>query len=84
MAMIKQQKPFDKRKKQIEEQVFYTFMQIVQQYPQYTLAQHITHFLREKGDFENHYNWSNEKLLKKIELYKDELDQELSNYSEEL
>lgn len=72
------QKPFDKKRKQVEEQVFYNFMQVVQQYPQYTISQHLCHFQREKGDSENHYFWSNEKLLKRIESYKDELDQELS------
>lgn len=72
-------KPVDKKRKQVEEQVFYNFMQLVQQYPQYTVVQHLSHFLREKGDGEDHYFWSNEKLLKKIEDYKDELDFEFSN-----
>lgn len=81
--MINIQKPLDKKRKQVEEQVFYIFMQLVQQYPQYTMSEHITHFLREKGDDEKHYDWSNEKLLKKIELYKDELDQELNVVVEE-
>lgn len=71
------QRPIDKRRKQCEEQFFYNFMQVVQQYPQYTLTQHICHFCREKGDPEDKYFWSNEKILKKIEDYKDELEREL-------
>lgn len=78
------QRPIDKKRKQVEEQVFYNFMQIVQQFPQYTVAQHLCHFQRTKGDSEDTYFWSNEKLLKKIEDYKDELDKELSeDFSEE-
>lgn len=77
------QKPFDKKRKQTEEQIFYNFMQIVQQFPQYSISQHIAHFQREKGDSEDHYFWSNEKLLKRIENYKDELDKELVAVEEE-
>lgn len=71
-------KPIDKKRKQVEEQVFYHLMQIVQTYPQYTIAQHLSHLLRTKGDKEEFFFWSDEKLLKKFEDYKDELDRELS------
>lgn len=81
--MMNLQRPFDKRKKQIEERVFYNFMQVVQHYPQYSISQHISHFLRTKGDSEDVYFWSNEKILKKIEDYKDELDRELITIDEE-
>lgn len=81
--MMDIQRPFDKKRKQIEEQVFYNFMQVVQQYPQYTISQHICHFQRKKSDKEDAYYWGNEKLLKKIEDYKDELDHELIISSEE-
>ncbi|GEM_PF-3470135 len=76
--MINIQKPIDKKRKQIEEQIFYNFMQVVQQFPQYTISQHLCHILRKKEDSEESYHWNNDKLLKKIEDYKDELDRELT------
>jgi len=76
--MSTQQKPIDKKRKATEEQVFYNFMQVVQSYQQYTIAQHLAHILRKKKDSEESYYWDNDKLLKKIEDYKDELDSELS------
>lgn len=81
--MMQMQKPIDKKRKQAEEQIFYNFMQVVQQFPQYSLVQHMCHFLRKKDDTEEAYFWSVEKTLKKIEAYKDELDQELSVVTEE-
>ena len=71
-------KPIDKRKKQVEEQIFYNLMQIVQTYPQYTVAQHLSHILRSKGDAEEFFFWGDDKLLKKFEDYHDELSRELS------
>lgn len=70
-------RPVDKEKKATEEQIFYNLMRIVQEYPQYSLAQHFVHVLRTKGDKEEAYYWSDKKLLKKFEDYKDELDNEL-------
>ncbi len=81
--MMNIQKPIDKKRKQIEEQVFYNFMQVVQQFPQYSISQHLSHFLRKKEDSEEAYFWSNEKLLKKVEAYKDELELELVTVQEE-
>lgn len=72
-------KPIDKRKRQIEEQIFYNLMQIVQTFPQYTLTQHMVHVLRRKGDAQEAYEWDIEKLLKKFENYLDELNSELSS-----
>lgn len=82
--MTSQQKPIDKKKKATEEQVFYNFMQVVQLYQQYTIAQHLGHILRKKKDSEQSYYWDNDKLLKKIEDYKDELDMELSTFDKTL
>lgn len=64
-----------KTKKQIqtEQQVIYNLSQIVELAPQYTIAQHITHFLRRKGEPKEVYFWSDELVLKKIEEYYDEL-----------
>jgi len=80
--MMNIQRPVDKKRKQIEEQIIYNLIQIIQQYPQYSFSQHLHHFLREKGD-EPHYFWSIEELLKKVEDYKDELDHELISVIEE-
>jgi triphosphoribosyl-dephospho-CoA synthetase len=74
-------KPIDKRKKAIEEQVFYNLLQIVQSFPQYTIAQHLAHVLRKKQELEEFYYWNDEKLLKKFEEYRDELDRELAGPS---
>ena len=71
-------KPIDKKKKQIEEQIFYNLMQIVKDFPQYTVSEHLLHVLRRKGDVEEAYFWSDEKLLKRFESYRDELDNELN------
>lgn len=73
------QRPVDKKRKQTEEQIFYNFMQIIQSYPQYTIPEHLSHLLRSKGDLEGSFFWSNDKLLKKIEDYKDELERELAS-----
>lgn len=70
-------KPVDREKKATEEQVFYNLMRIVQEYPQYSIAQHLWHVLRTKGEGEGPYHWTDKTLLKKFEDYKDELDQEL-------
>lgn len=71
-------KPIDKNKKQVEEQIFYNLAKIVEKYPQYTMAQHLAHVLRKKNDPQDGYSWSDEKLLKKFEGYRDELDRELT------
>lgn len=71
-------KPIDKRKKQVEEQIFFNLMQIVQSFPQYSVAQHLAHILRRKLDAEECYHWADDKLLKKFEDYRDELERELS------
>ena len=75
--------PIDKNRKQTEEQIFYNLMRIVQEYPQYTISQHLSHVLRTKGDSEQAYYWDNQKLLKKFEDYRDELDRELSTTTSE-
>lgn len=62
----------------IEQQFFYIFSKIVEAFPQYTLSQHIVHFMRTKGSGGDNYYWSNEKTLSKIEEYYSELIGELS------
>lgn len=62
---------------QIEQQILYNLTQIVEIFPQYTMAQHFCHFLRSKGEGKQPYFWSDEQLLKKIESYYDELKNDL-------
>lgn len=69
----------DKSKVQIEQQFIYLVMNIIEGYPQYSLPQHLCHVLRKKTDDEESYHWSDEKFLKKVEDYYDELNQEFSN-----
>lgn len=59
-----------------QKQFLYNLAQIIELFPQYSIAQHVLHFLRPKGD-KDPYFWSNESLLKKIEQYYDELKQDL-------
>jgi hypothetical protein len=69
----------DKRKIQVEQQVFHILLDIVELYPQYSLSQHLCHILRKKEESKEAYFWSDEVLLKKFEDYYDELKQDLSN-----
>ena len=65
-----------KQNAQIKQQIFHHFIEIVEAFPQYTIAQHITHILR---PITGSYQWSDEALLKKFEQYRDELDTELAD-----
>lgn len=69
----------DKRKIQVEQQVFHILVDIVEMYPQYTLSQHLCHILRKKKESKEPYFWNDELLLKKFEDYYDELRQDLNN-----
>ncbi len=62
---------------QIEQQILYNFAQIIEAFPQYTVSQHISHFLRKKRETKDVYFWSDELVLKKIEEYYDELKTDL-------
>jgi hypothetical protein len=56
-----------------EQQFLYTLQQIVDGFPQYTISQHLLHFLRQKSEKKEPYFWSTTLLLQKIEQYYDEL-----------
>ena len=71
-----------KKDTQAQEQIFYNFVQILQTFPQYTIAQHIVHIMRRKGDIDPYF-WTNENLLKKFEKYYDELNNDLLISKEE-
>lgn len=68
---------------QIEQQLLYNLAQVIEAFPQYTVAQHICHFLRKKNELKDAYHWSDELLLNKLEAYYDELKTELVNIGEE-
>lgn len=59
---------------QIKQQIFHHFVEILELFPQYTIAQHIVHIMRPQS---NAYNFTNEQLLKKFEEYRDELENDL-------
>jgi hypothetical protein len=63
---------------QIEQQVIYTLAQVIEAFPQYTIAQHLCHFMRKKEELKETYFWSDEALLNKLELYYDELKRDLA------
>lgn len=64
----------NKQKIQTKQQIFHHFVEIVELFPQYTIAQHMVHILRPHTGC---YNWTEEDLLKKFEKYRDELENEL-------
>lgn len=53
-------------------------MKILEIFPQYTVSQHLWHVLRSKGG-KVPYSWSNKELLSKLEVYYDELIQDLTD-----
>jgi hypothetical protein len=67
----------NKRDLQIEQQIIYNLVQILESFPQYTLSQHLWHTLRSKGTEKEPYFWDNLTLLSKIEAYNNELNTEL-------
>ena len=61
----------DKRKIQVQQQVFHLLVDIVEMYPQYSFSQHLLHILRKKGD-------SKEKDKEELNIRIDELKGELN------
>ena len=66
-----------KQQVQIEQQFLFTLSKIVESFPQYTIAQHMVHFQRRKGEPKELYYWKDDILLQKIEEYYDELKSDL-------
>jgi hypothetical protein len=66
----------NKQKIQTKQQIFHRFVEIVELFPQYTIAQHMVHVMRPHTGC---YQWSDEELLKKFEKYSDELHNELAD-----
>lgn len=69
-----------KQQLRIEQQFLYTLAKIIEAFPQYTISQHLVHFLRKKNEAKEAYYWSSEKILQKIESYYDELINDLPNF----
>lgn len=62
---------------QVEQQILYNLANIIEAFPQYSIAQHLSHFLRKKNETKDVYFWSDELILKKVEEYYDELKTDL-------
>lgn len=56
---------------QTKQQIFHHLVEIVELFPQYSIAQHLTHVMRPHT---GSYEWIDETLLKKFERYRDELE----------
>lgn len=65
----------DKRNMQTTQQIFHILLELTELYPHYTITQHLAGILRKKktGVAES-YHWSNDQLLKRVESYKHELE----------
>lgn len=68
----------EKIKLQAREQILHNFVKILEEFPQYSIAQHFCHILRKKNENIETYFWSDELLLKKFEHYLDELRNDLA------
>lgn len=68
---------------QQEKRVLHTLVKIVEAFPQYTIAQHMCHIMRTKGDGSVLYEWTTEKFLQSTEKYYDELLNELTEHGED-
>lgn len=67
----------------IQKEIIRNIGELMVIYPQYTASQHLVHFLRSLGDQEKAYHWNDQKLLKRIEHYREELANEMSEPTEE-
>lgn len=68
-----------KQQIQTEQQFLFTLSKIVESFPQYSIAQHMVHFQRRKGEGKELYEWKDDFFLQKIEEYYDELKGDLSH-----
>ena len=72
-----------KQQIQTEQQFLYTLAKVMEAFPQYSISQHLTHFLRRKGEKQEVYFWKDDMLLNKLENYYDELKSEFIHTIEE-
>lgn len=68
----------EKSKLQSREQILHNFITILEEFPQYSISQHMCHILRKKGESVETYFWKDDLLLKKFEHYLDELRNDLA------
>lgn len=66
----------NKKTQQIKQQIFHHFIDIVELFPQYTIAQHMVHVMRPQSAS---YHMTDDMLLRKFEKYRDELENELAD-----
>lgn len=65
----------DKKNMQNTQQIFHILLELIELYPQYTITQHLAGILRKKKEnVKESYFWSNDQLLKRVESYKHELE----------
>lgn len=65
----------DKERMQTVQQIFHNLLEVVELYPQYSVAQHFASIVRKKTSVGKElYFWSDKELLKKIESHKIELE----------
>lgn len=65
----------DKKRMQVNQQIFHNLLEIVELYPQYSVVKHLVTILRRKSSKGKiPYEWTNEELLKRIEQHKEELE----------
>ena len=69
----------DKKTMQVQQQILYNLVQILDIFPQYSVTQHLWHIMRTKGIEKEPYFWDDVTLLSKIESYYQELNTELLN-----
>jgi hypothetical protein len=73
----------EKEEMQVRQQIFHTFMEVVDAHPKYNVSQHLSAILRRKAGPE-FCLWSNKDLLQRIEQHKQELDgEEIINETED-
>ena len=68
----------DKEIVQQEKRALHTLVKIIESFPQYTIAQHMCHIMRTKGDGSVLYEWGTDKFLRATEKYYDELLSDLA------
>lgn len=75
----------DREEMQVRQQFFHEFIEVVDNYPKYPIAQHLAAFLRRKSvTGKEFFHWSNKELLNRLEQYKKELGgEELMNNIED-
>ena len=75
MSDINRTREIENKKMRTRAEVFHNLTEIIELYPAYTIAQHLTTILRKKdAKTKEAYHWSNDELLKRIEQHKAELD----------